>query len=135
MNDSENYSNNHRGKYCKEITSAIEAGLKAGITIVAICGEVGISEKTFYNWKEKYEEFRILVDSTRAPFERRMLDYIEKKAFEDWRAAKFLLERRYPNEWGMNQKLDLNVNQSNGSAEVISFMKQVKELEKKEEGS
>ena len=116
-----------RTKYCAEIVDAICDGLMAGLTIKSVCGIVNISEQTYYDWIKKYPDFEEAVNSTRPAFEAQMLEIIKQKAHEDWRAAAWILERRYPREWGARRELDVNVNKTDGTEQVLSFIKQAQE--------
>jgi len=116
-----------RTKYCTEIVDAICDGLVAGLSIKAVCGIVNIDESTFYRWKEKHPDFKEAVDSTRPAFEAQMLEIIKHQAHDDWRAAAWILDRRYPREWGARKELDLNVNRTDGTEQVLSFIKQAHE--------
>ncbi len=88
----------------KNIISAIRAGLSYERAALF----AGISESTFYNWKERGERegegiyFEFLEDLKKAEIEGevRNLAIISKAAEKQWQAAAWLLERRYPDLWG-----------------------------------
>lgn len=120
-------SSKTRTKYCTEIVDAICDGLVAGLSIKAVCGIVNIDESTFYKWKEKYPGFKEAVDSTRPAFEAQMLEIIKEQAYNDWRAAAWILKHRYPKDWGDRRELDVNVNKTDGTEQVLSFIKQAQE--------
>jgi len=124
-----------RTKYCAEIVDAICDGLVAGLSIKAVCGIVNISEQTYYNWMEKYPDFNEAVNSTRPAFEAQMLEIIKQQAHDDWRAAAWILDRRYPREWGARKELDLNVNKTDGTEQVLSFIKQAQDKLKSSTGN
>jgi len=117
----------NRSKYHQGSVDAIVDALSNGLTIVAACGLVGISEQTFYNWKAKYPEFLEAVDGARPMFEGSMIELIKDQAPNDWRAAAWLLERRHPESFSLKRELDLNVKKSDGTDQVIEFLKQAKE--------
>ena len=124
-----------RTKYCAEIVDAICDGLVAGLSIKAVCGIVNISEQTYYNWMEKYPDFNEAVNSTRPAFEAQMLEIIKQQAHDDWRAAAWILDRRYPREWGAHKELDLNINKTDGTEQVLSFIKQAQDKLKSSTGN
>ena len=119
-------------RYNKEIQAAICEGLEKGISILAICGAVKIDEKTFYNWKEQHPEFKNAVDGVRPKLEYKWLNVIEAAAASgDWRAAVWFLQKRYPDTYGERKEVDINVNKTDGTEEVLSLVKQVQERLKK----
>lgn len=119
-------------RYNKEIEAAICEGLEKGVSILAICGAVKIDEKTFYNWKEKYPEFKNAVDGVRPKLEYKWLDVIEAAAASgDWKAAAWFLQKRFPDAYGERKEVDVNVNKTDGTEEVLSLVKQVQERLKK----
>jgi hypothetical protein len=56
-----------------------------------------------------------------------MLSIIKHHAHDDWRAAAWILDRRFPQEWGTKRELELNVNKTDGTEQVLSFIKQAQE--------
>jgi hypothetical protein len=79
----------------------------------------GISYKTFERWRQQAEHARAgtplatLRDRLREAEGLAAIGWlakIEKAASEgDWRAAAFKLERRYPDDWGRKDRLDLRM--------------------------
>ena len=119
-------------RYNKEIQAAICEGLEMGISIRAVCGAVKIDEKTFYNWKDKHPEFKEAVDGVRPKLECKWLNVIEAAALSgDWKAAAWFLQKRYSDAYGERKEVDVNVNKTDGTEEVLSLVKQVQERLKK----
>ncbi len=115
-------------KYNEEIVKAICEGLEKGVSILAICGAVKIDEKTYYNWKEKYPEFKEAVDSVRPILEYKWLNVIEEAAINgDWKAAAWFLQKRYPDAYADKREVDFNMNKTDGTEQVLSFVKQVQD--------
>ena len=56
-------------KYSEEMTSQICFGLELGMSVKAVCGMVGISTTTYYNWMKDEEVFRKSVDATQCKVE------------------------------------------------------------------
>jgi len=122
-----------RTKYNSGVVDALVEILSKGITIQAACGYVGINKSTFYRWIQEYPEFAAAIDATKFEVEARLLTKIEEQGNDDWRALAWILERRYPQDWSLKRELELNVNKSNGSNEVIEFLKQSREEEDEDE--
>jgi transposase-like protein len=72
--------------------------LAQGHTVSAVCGSVGIGERTFYDWLEKHPHFSQA--ATRAIGQSKMALLDKLRLSDDWRAQAFLLERRWPSEFG-----------------------------------
>ena len=49
-------------KLDKEIIAEFETLLQNGITVIDICDILGISNKTFYNWKNRAEDLQDSID-------------------------------------------------------------------------
>ena len=118
-----------RSQYHEAVVDALIEALASGLTITASCGLVGISRSTFYKWIENYPEFKQAVDGARPIIESNMLELIKDQAQTDWRAAAWVLERRFPEDFSLKREVDLQVNKSNGTNEVIEFLKQAEEIE------
>ena len=116
-----------RTKYNQGILDALVEILSKGITVKAACGYVGICTTTFYEWKKEYPKFATAIDNTKFELEARLLTKIEEHGEKDWRCLAWILERRYPQDWSLKREVELNVNKSNGSNEVIEFLKQSRE--------
>jgi hypothetical protein len=72
--------------------------LAQGHTASAVCGAVAISERTFYDWREKHSHFSQA--TTRAIGQSKIALVDKVRQSDDWRAQAFLLERRWPTEFG-----------------------------------
>tara|TARA_Y100001973_G_scaffold99763_1_gene159497 strand:- start:164 stop:574 length:411 start_codon:yes stop_codon:yes gene_type:complete len=118
-----------RTQYHAAVVDALIESLSEGLTITASCGLVGIDRTTFYKWKQNYPEFKKAVDGARPIIEANMLQKIKDQAQTDWRAAAWILERRFPEDFSLKREVDLHVNKSNGTNEVIEFIKQSEELD------
>ena len=85
---------------------------KGGATNVDIAKALGISESTFYRWvstpsTESEQELSESLKKAEADYKNALQGIIAKAAQErDWKAAAWLLERKYPEEYG-RRMLDL----------------------------
>lgn len=48
--------------YSQEIVANLPSMFTGGESIAEVCVEIGISEKTYYDWKNKHPEFREVAD-------------------------------------------------------------------------
>src|SRR5215210_4357861 len=99
----------------EQVVSDIVNALAAGATIKAATGAAGISERTYYLWREQGGQegadeafLQFLQRTTRAREQGKvaLTASIRKAAAEDWRAAAWLLERLEPEAWSLKQRLE-----------------------------
>jgi transposase len=100
--------------------------LRIGISIEDACDQVGIHHATYYNWNRqalaaqkkrklndeqtRYLNFFEAVKKARAESKIRCVISIDKAAnkLDDWRAAAWLLERRFPEEYGRRDQVKVH---------------------------
>ena len=91
-------------KLTPEVHEIIINSVKAGMTYRLACVRVDIDESTLYRWltagetqvRGRYCEFRKDFQRAIADSAEVLLNQIRVKAYDDWRAAAFILERRFP---------------------------------------
>ena len=98
-----------RTKLTPEVQKRFVEALKLGATHRIACQYCGIDPSTFYRWMQKergvYRKFRDEVKEAEAVGSLGSLARINKSAKEgDWKAAAWLLERRYPSEYGRGRR-------------------------------
>lgn len=91
-------------KCTKELIEEIARLKEHGLTEKAICECVGISQATLCNWKNNPKtknHFELIERLKKAQKEHRisLIKRIEEGSVNDWRAAAWLLERTYPEEF------------------------------------
>lgn len=96
-----------------ELTEAICKDIEASLPIVEACIANGVARSTFYDWKrrgetggEPYKKFFEAVEIAQARAIRRLTEKALSK--DESRGATFLLERRFRNEYGAKQEIDMN---------------------------
>jgi len=105
-------------KLHEETHNAIVQAVRAGNYLETAASYAGISKDTLYTWLKKgraatkgpYREFVEAVDQAIASSEVRDLTLIGKAAEEQWQAAAWRLERRYPDRYGRRTRVDGDVN-------------------------
>ena len=75
--------------------------LVQGHTVSAVCGAVGIGERTFYEWREKHPHFSQATSRAIGQSKIALVDKVRQS--DDWRAQAFLLERRWPSEFSKTE--------------------------------
>lgn len=94
-------------KLTPEVADKFVKLLEEGHYRKVACAAVGISYQAFLNWlakgeegDERYVEFQQRVTAAESKLEIDLLNRIVTHSLEDWRAASFALERRFPTRWG-----------------------------------
>ena len=98
--------------------------LREGMSIQAACALSGISRATYYMWMEKDEEWAEEVEFAKRFAEPVLLSRIKSCAAErgEWRAYAWILERRWPQEWGPKQEIEINQTTNDGGADMVRQM-------------
>lgn len=98
------------------LTKDLCDALMAGNTIRNSCALAGITEATYYRYMQEagraeegspLSEFCKSVKKALADAEHRNVLVIQTAAKTHWQASAWFLERRYPQEWGRNDKMRL----------------------------
>ena len=100
-------------KLTPEVQGLIVDGISAGLTYQLSCERAGIFPSTFYAWLERgelqatgrYKEFSEAITRAKADSALRLVSQITLAAPKDWRAAAFMLERRFPDDYGKRTEL------------------------------
>jgi len=72
--------------------------ISRGVSIVEACSILGVSRSTFYRHLQKDQDFEHQVDRARTIVSLELFETV--KASNDWRAAAWLLEKRFPMDYG-----------------------------------
>lgn len=121
-------------KISKEKIELASKLIEAGNTIQTIFGALGISKQTWYNWLNKgekaksgmYRELWEEVQKAESRAETRYVSIIAKAAPENWQAAAWWLERKYPERWGRKDKVDLSADKD-GFKVVVEYIDKEKQ--------
>ena len=115
----------------KAIKEEILENIKTGMTIEAAALLAGVARSTYYNYREKDPKFAEAADQASRFAEAVFLERIKQAAMDrvDWKAWAWILEKRFPDDYGKRQELQVNTTSaSDGTAEVLSMMEQIKSL-------
>ena len=97
-------------KYTAETLTRVEEALSQGATYQLASAYAGITYETFNTWRGKFSEFSDAVKKAEARAAVGWLAQIERAATEgSWQAAAWKLERRYPDDWGRKERLDISI--------------------------
>lgn len=89
--------------------------IKEGNYINTACEAVGISKHAFFMWMKKgeaesegvYRDFFDSIKKAQADGEMFLLKTIRVKSMEQWTAAAWILERKYPEKWGRREYIKI----------------------------
>jgi hypothetical protein len=89
------------------LTKKICASLAAGDSIATACALSGVSKSSFFDWQrrgengdEEFAEFSQSVMRARGKAKQRLVAIIVRQAPRDWKAAAWILERGFRDEYG-----------------------------------
>jgi phage/plasmid-associated DNA primase len=98
-------------KLSKDIQDAICEALESGATYAAAAEAAGIAYSTFNEWMKDerplYVKFSEAVRRSNARFMTESLKRIKDAGRRDWRALAWSLERRMPEHFGQQSKVDV----------------------------
>jgi len=90
-----------------DVADLIVASLRYGNYVTVATRSAGVKWDTFKGWmrrgatgEEPYAQLRERVEKARAEGQVRLVAIVAKAAETDWRAANWLLERQWPDQWG-----------------------------------
>ena len=121
-----------------EVREELIENLKTGMTIEASCVLAGIGSSTYYRWIDDDEEWAEECKCAVRFAEAVLLERVKQCAIEkmDWRAYAWILEKRFPDDYGKRQELKVeSTASSDGTAEVLSMLEQVKQMNKETSAS
>lgn len=95
-------------KYTPERVARIVEALEGGNTRRAAAAAGGIDQATFDRWILRYAHFAADVRAAESKAELVHVEAIRHAAADgDWRASAWWLERRYPDDWGRRDKVEI----------------------------
>lgn len=98
-------------KRTPEIDQRIRTALELGASYCAASAYAGIAYITFVRWRDMDDDFAAMIELAQGKAQVGWLAKIEKAATDgNWQAAAWKLERRYPDEYGRRDRLDININ-------------------------
>ena len=121
-----------------EVKVDLLENLRTGMTIEASALLAGIHPRTYYLWKDADEDFCFDAEEAIRFSEAVLLERVKVLAMDkmDWRAFAWILEKRFPDDYGKRQELKVeSTASSDGTAEVLSMLEQVKQMNKETSAS
>lgn len=92
--------------YTPKVVTDILAALGVGNFITTACQYAGVTSQSFYEWKSRYPDFADAAEKAMAASEVALVTVWRQQANGgDWRAARDLLGRRWPERWAERHHL------------------------------
>ena len=121
--------------YTEELVRRIEGYGALGVSDKTIFEAVGISHDTFYKWMKNKPEFATRINKARSLGQAKLVKLIWDAVPKTWQAAAWLLERRWPNEYGKKETLkhedNRGISLAEGLKKVEEHLKSHPEIEAK----
>ena len=117
-----------RSKKNQATLDGILEAIRIGITFERAAELHRVSRATIYRWRNEDPEFDKDVLEAVVYSEAILLQRINDKTTDDWKAAAWILERRHPNQYSPRREIDVTVTKSDGKDEVVAMMEQTREL-------
>ena len=111
----------------RDVRDRLLAAIRTGATRRAAAASAGIGLATFHRWLERgqharsgeYRDFRDAVRQADAHAEYVLLRRIARASRTDWRAAAWILERRFPHKYGADRDARRDRRRETPPAEVV----------------
>ena len=117
-----------RTKKNQATLDGILEAIRAGITFERAADLHRVSRTTVYKWRLDDPEFDKDVLEAVVYSEAILVQRINDKTVDDWKAAAWMLERRHPEQYSQRREIDVTVSRSDGKDEVVAMMEQTREL-------
>ena len=117
-----------RSKKNQATLDGILEAIRIGITCERAAEMNRVSRASIYRWRNEDPEFDKDVLEAVVYSEAILLQRINDKTTDDWKAAAWILERRHPNQYSPRREIDVTVTKSDGKDEVVAMMEQTREL-------
>ena len=123
-----------RTKLNKDVCDKICVELREGCSLEGAAEAAGISSSAFFNWMKRgsksksgiYVEFVEAIKKADAEGQTSLIKEVRTAARKgQWQAAAWLLERKWPNLWGKQEK---RLIEHSGELKTVSIEKRVTEL-------
>lgn len=106
--DASRYVRSIKGpKDAADIAEKMGDALSRGLTFEQACIYVSVSPIEIRKYAESHPDFFTLINESEMRFSMYLIDKIMRHAGENWKAAAWLLERKYPEKWGETKSVDV----------------------------
>lgn len=108
-------------KYTPERISAILDAIRLGVPRELAARASGINPDTFYTWQKEKPEFSDAVNEAEAKSTLALVAKVQKAASDgNWTAAAWMLERRFPKQFGRLDRSQVELTGKDGGPVQVS---------------
>jgi hypothetical protein len=120
MSEEPKHKTGRKTKYTDETVDNICALVQIGTPYRHACRACGISDATFFDWKATKPEFLDAIKKAESISIARDMKGIESAGAKSWQARAWRLERRFPNEFGRFDRLEVAEGSQNSVLRALS---------------
>lgn len=124
--DAERYVETITSKTAMQIAEKMGDALSRGLTFEQACIYVSVSPVEIRKYAEKNPAFFKALNEAEMRFSMFLIDKIMRGAQEDWKAAAWLLERKYPEKWSDVKRVDIKQRAAIEKTTQIKSQKQMR---------
>jgi hypothetical protein len=124
--DSERYVEKITPTTAMQIAEKMGDALSRGLTYEQACIYVSVSPLDIRKYAEKNPDFFKALNEAEMRFSLFLIDKIMRHAQDDWKAASWLLERKYPEKWSDVKRVDIKQRAAIEKTTQIRDQKQMK---------
>ena len=118
-----------KSKKTPKVIEQILANLREGLTKDVACSQAGITRNTLHRWCNDDEQLAVEVQAAVDVSQAVLIKAVTGAAFTDWRAAAWMLERRWPGDFAAKRDVEVSVNnKSDGTDIVVGMIAQAQAL-------
>ena len=114
-----------------DVSRRIIEAIESAMPVREACRLGGVGESTYYAWMARAQapdapaellEFRAAIAEARACAQERLVNTVQVASLDpkNWRAAAWLLERRYPAHWAETLTIRVNAEVAKGLGEFLA---------------
>lgn len=97
--------------------------VESGLSITDACSCSGVSRQAFYRWIKSDHRIKVRMSQAEALGRLELVKRVIRGAEMDWRASAWMLERRYPKEWGRKKIMPEQSRDKEGSGVLVRVPK------------
>jgi len=95
-------------KITKYVTAKLVKAIRKGSTIKDACSIANIDQSTFYRFNKLNKEFATQIEESLVFFKKKHIENIDTASRKDPANSRWLLERRFPNEYAPRTAISLS---------------------------
>ena len=106
----------------KETKKVILQKIENGMTLKDAAALAGIDESTLHRWKQKDASFASQILKAKIRYKEKLISIVNVRSVKDGKLALDVLARRWPDEWGARQQLEVVVDPQREIRRIIEMI-------------